>query len=225
MNDPTTPVPKLRPDLPPLPDRISQLPIGDNGYPVPWFVATMPATGKPDHRVVNPAKVDDAVSKGLCFVCGHPLGRFCSFVVGPMCTVNRITSEPPCHKECAIFSAIACPFLTKPQMTRRDEENGPPGTVPAPGIMIKRNPGCVAVWTYEGRYLARLTNRGFLFNLPTPTEVLWFAEGKPATRKQILAAVNSGLALIEPKKAFENVGDRITFLRLLKAAREHFPKE
>jgi len=32
-------VSRLRPNLPPLPDRMKALPIDRRGFPVPWFVA------------------------------------------------------------------------------------------------------------------------------------------------------------------------------------------
>jgi hypothetical protein len=35
-----------------------------------------------------------------------------SFVVGPMCGINRNSAEPPSHKECAQWSARNCPFLS-----------------------------------------------------------------------------------------------------------------
>src|SRR5438132_506337 len=83
--------------------RISQLPIDDAGRPVPWFVAWV--DGKPEFRVVGPGKREEAYAKRKCWVCGQQLGSYLVFVIGPMCALNRISSEPPSHKDCAIFAA------------------------------------------------------------------------------------------------------------------------
>src|SRR5262245_54991717 len=115
------PMNRLRPDLPPLPSRIAGLPIDpERGYPVPWFVAWH--DGKPEFRTADGRKFRQAIRDRLCWVCGQPLGRHLVFVIGPMCTVNRVTVEPPCHLDCAEFSVRACPFLSKPQMTRREND-------------------------------------------------------------------------------------------------------
>src|SRR5437764_29347 len=104
----------LHPNLPALPSRLKLLPVDERGFPVPWFVAWI--DGKPDFRVVDQRKMAIAVSEKRCWVCGDFLGRYMAFVIGPMCAVNRVSSEPPSHRECAEFSVRACPFLTKPKV-------------------------------------------------------------------------------------------------------------
>src|SRR5215831_18617572 len=121
----------LRPELPPLPRRMKALPV-DRGYPVPWFVEWI--DGVPDFRIMDGRKLVRAVRERLCWVCGQPLGSFLAFTVGPMCAVNRISSEPPSHRDCAVFSAKACPFLTRPTMRRR--EAGRPEEAEQPGGMM-----------------------------------------------------------------------------------------
>ena len=142
-----------------MPDRIRRLPISPTGYPVPWFVAWFDKDGKPgedgqgtpDFRVVHPKKIVTAVGRKLCWVCGTPLGIFKCFVIGPMCAVNRVISEPPSHRECAVWSARAsCPFLSKPNMVRNDkgmyDADGKFIFQEAAGLALKRNPGAVCVW-------------------------------------------------------------------------------
>jgi hypothetical protein len=181
-----------------MPRRIAALPRSKAGYPVPWFAAW--PGGEPDFRVVGPGKVGKALARSLCWVCGHRFtaGADQAFVIGPMCGVNRTTAEPPCHEDCATWSAANCPFLATPQMVRR-ERHLPAGTAEPPGEMIRRNPGVALVWVTG--YLAWRRRRdpdgGLLFDVGDPKRALWFARGRPATRAEVLASVTSGLPLLQ----------------------------
>src|SRR5262245_2742625 len=101
----------LRPELPPVPERMRKLPL-HRGYPVPWFVEWI--EGVPDFRIMDGRKLVRAVKEKRCWVCGELMGSYLAFTIGPMCAVNRISAEPPSHRECASFSARGCPFLTRP---------------------------------------------------------------------------------------------------------------
>jgi len=106
--------------LEPLPDRMKSLPV-HRGYPVPWFVEWI--DGVPEFRAMDFSKWQRAIRDKLCWVCGTPLEKkFVTFVAGPMCGINRTSAEPPCHLICAQWSARNCPFLSKPQMTRREND-------------------------------------------------------------------------------------------------------
>lgn len=168
---------------------MAQLPVDKHGRPVPWFVAWI--DGAPDFRVIGPGKIMDAVGFSRCWVCGHHLGRYGSFVIGPMCAVNRVSAEPPSHHECATYSARACPFLTTPAMRRRDVPEQL-GTVDPAGIMIARNPGVALVWTSR-TWKRWFAPNGALFNIGEPTSVQWYANGREATRAEVLASIDSGL--------------------------------
>ena len=117
-------------DLLTMPDSIKQLPISPLGWPVPWFVTWFDREGEPcedregipDFRVINPAKMVTAVKKNRCWVCGQTKSAvFHAFVIGPMCAINKIISEPSSHKNCAIYAARVCPFLAKPNMVRNEK--------------------------------------------------------------------------------------------------------
>src|SRR5215813_14608572 len=103
----------------PMPDRMRRLPISSEGYPVPWFVAS--PKGKPDFRVVNTGAPGRAIRANLCWICGQTLGRFRAFVIGPMCAVNRVSSEPPSHRDCAEYAVKACPHLSHPAAKRNEK--------------------------------------------------------------------------------------------------------
>lgn len=178
-----------------MPARIKRLPISPTGFPVPWFVHW--EDGVPEFRMLGKNKIADAWRRKLCWVCGEPLGRIAAMTLGPMCAINRTISEPPSHRDCAVYSAIACPFLSNPRMRRNSE--GLPDHVPPAGMGIERNPGAVAVWMTRGyRPLkAPIGQPGVLFTFDDPTEVLWFAHGRAATRQEVEASIDSGLPELE----------------------------
>ena len=131
-----------------------------------------------------------------CWLWGEPLGVRRTFVIGPMCVVHTNTAEPPCHNDCALYSARACPFLTMPRM-RRNEKDMPEGHSVA-GIAIKRNPGVVVLWTTRNYRRRRDPNgMGLLFDLELlPERVEFFAEGRSATRKEIMESMNTGMPIL-----------------------------
>ncbi len=175
-----------------MPPRVAALPRDHAGRPVPWFVAWI--DGVPDFRVIGPDKIATALVDGLCWVCGTRLQLMVgTFVIGPMCAVNRNTAEPPCHDACARYAAEACPFLTRPRMRRR--ENGlPPGTREPAGVMLRRNPGVTLLWT-TNRFDIWFPEPGGspLITLGDPLKVEWLREGRPATRREVTDAIGSGL--------------------------------
>lgn len=184
---------RLRRDLPPMPTRIARLPRDPRGFPIPFFVLRDPL----DFRVVAPGALTACVKGGRCWVCGDVLGRNVSFVAGPMCAVNRTSSEPPSHRECAEWSVRACPFLSRPKMRRN--ERGLPETRHVAGVQLKRNPGVVLVWTCRGYKPFRVNaspngaGAGVLFEMGEPTDLAFFAEGRPATRAEIESSIAGGL--------------------------------
>ena len=182
-----------RRDLPPLPARIAQLPL-HRGYPVPWFVAVI--DGTPDFRVIDTPKIFVAHKRELCWICGQRRGSFLAFVVGPMCAVNRISSEPPSHRECAEFAATACPFLTRPHMTR-NEANMATGIMDAAGVGLKRNPGVAMVWvTKSYTPIPAPGGAGVLFQMGDPRLITCYAHGRRATPAEIKHSVETGIPLL-----------------------------
>jgi hypothetical protein len=51
---------------------MSDLPVDERGFPVPWFVAWF--DGKPEFRAMDGLKWIRAVREHLCWVCGGRLG-------------------------------------------------------------------------------------------------------------------------------------------------------
>lgn len=168
--------------------------------PPPFFVAWV--DGKPDHRVIDAAKRKRCVAENLCWLCGGPLmQRHVAYVIGPMCAINRISSEPPMHFGCAEYACRVCPFLTKPKAHRR-EASYPADATPAVGEPISRNPGVILLWLTRSRLNPVPVAGGELFDVGEPAQVFWFAEGRAATRAEVTASIESGLPLLrEPAEA------------------------
>lgn len=202
-----------------MPGRIARLPVSPKGFPVPYFVAWQ--DGVPDFRVIARGKIQDAVKRKLCWVCGEPLGRTFAMVLGPMCAINRTISEPPSHRGCAIYSALACPFLSNPRMRRR-ETNMPEDAREMPGLGIKRNPGAMAVWMTRG-YRPFEVGNGVLFTFDDPTEVIWFANGREATRAEVDESIRTGLPLLEAEAAREGPDAMAALQRMTREAERYLP--
>lgn len=177
----------------PMPARIAKLPISPEGYPVPFFVPWK--DGVPIMHSANPVKRQKCLGRGLCWVCGEPLGIYKAFVLGPMCIVNRVTAEPACHRECAEYTVKACPFLTRPAMKRNP--NKPEESEPGPGIMIERNPGCCAVYVTRSFRTINDGAGGRVIQVGLPVSVDYYREGRPATRAEVIESMQSGLPLLK----------------------------
>lgn len=205
----TTPT-AIRPELEALSPRLQRLPVDDRGYPVPWFVAWV--DGKPEFRAMDGAKWLLAVRERRCWVCGDRLGAYMTFVIGPMCGINRTTAEPGCHLDCAEWSARNCPFLSRPQMVRREDDflNNEHLVEESAGTAITRNPGVALLWTTKQFHVFNDGQGKPLIHLGDPTAVRWYAEGRPATRAEVLQSVDSGfpalLSIAEEQDRKEGCG-------------------
>jgi hypothetical protein len=169
------------------------LPLDHRGFPVPWFVAI--TDGVPDFRVIRPSGLRIAVAARTCWICGHKLGRHMAFVIGPMCAVNRINSEPPSHRECAEFAVRACPFMIRPRM-KRNTVDLPKFYIEPAGVHLDRNPGVMCMWICNRFTMFRVSN-GVLLELGEPSSVSWWAEGREATAAEVKAALDSGLPTLQ----------------------------
>jgi hypothetical protein len=202
--------------FPNAPVNVQRLPVDERGFPVPWFVAW--ENGKPDFQYVRPERAEQAHRRRVCWICGKPMGRMKCFVIGPMCAVNRVSSEPPSHPQCARFAAESCPFLSKPMAKRLPRREG---VAEPPGLMITRNPGVTLVWRCL-RYSMFFVNdpdgqrAGVLFNIGDPVETSWFREGRPATREEVVESIHTGLpslvgaATAEGPDALIDLQERVT---------------
>jgi hypothetical protein len=174
----------------PVPKRMEHLAVNRAGYIVPAFVAVI--DGEPDFRIADSDHLYESVTKRRCWVCGEKItGPTSAFVIGPMCAVNHVSSEPPSHVECARYSVQACPFLVNPKKRRR-EGKLPDAELSTAGEMIRRNPGVTLIWVSRHWNAFRVAN-GILFDIGPAIRTEWWAEGRPATREEVLYSIETGL--------------------------------
>lgn len=197
-----------------MPGNIRRLPVSPLGWPVPYFVTWFKdgkqcedgeGGGTPDFRVIDPRKIGEVLRKNKCWVCGTQRSAvYHAFVIGPMCSITKTISEPPSHRDCAIYAARVCPFLAKPNMGRNEKglyEDGKlrDGVGEAAGHGLKRNPGTACVWITKefSTFRPDPKSPGVLFSLGRPVDVMWFAHGRRATRDEVMESIDSGYPLLE----------------------------
>jgi hypothetical protein len=178
----------------PTPDAMRLRPVDHRGFPVPWFVTKKTDEGLWDFVGIERSRMIEAIRFEKCWVSGHTLGKFKAFCIGPMCAINRTAGDPPTRKDIALWSVQVCPFMSRPRARRaaRNEDQVSEGAG-IDGVGILRNPGVTGVWvTTNSEY-----QRGRGFYLGDPVEMTWWAEGRPATRDEVLASVDSGIHHLE----------------------------
>jgi hypothetical protein len=180
-----------------MPSRIRALPRNRVGYPIPYFAAVV--DGELDFRVGDSTAYEACIRDRVCWVCGQRRRRAENvFLIGPMCAINRVSQDPPSHAECAEYAAKVCPFLARPNMVRRTR--GLPDDTGNAGVAILRNPGVCLVWaTATWRTFVPPVGDGYgvLFQLGDPTSTSWWTRGRPATRAEVEASIESGLPLLD----------------------------
>jgi hypothetical protein len=182
----------LRPELPPMPPQIAALPVA-RGYPIPFFVPWV--NGAPEFRAADARKRAWCVKHRACWVCGTklPAAEDFAFLVGPMCAVNFTTAEPPMHPECAEWSARACPFVVRPHMDRRRNDDLAVKTHSPGGHMIERNPGAVVLWLTTTYREVPDGMGGTIMQMGAPSAVRCFAEGRAATVDEVRRSIATGI--------------------------------
>jgi hypothetical protein len=89
---------------PEMPARIARLP-KYKGVPVPFYAGEV--NGVPDLGAARDRAVAECHLEALCWICGTKLGAFKAFVTGVINGVTRLVQEPPCHQDCAEWTARA----------------------------------------------------------------------------------------------------------------------
>lgn len=191
----------------PVPQRMQWLPRDVRGYLVPRFVSWL-KDGKlcehgtegatPEFRAIDTGFYAYALKNGRCWLCGGKLGANHVFTIGPMCSVNRITSEPGSHIDCAHYAVKVCPFMLEPRMRRNDKEPVEfSGLVTDPaGLHHDRNPGVMLLWTAGPAQPFKTKGGGFLLKLEEPRSVEWWTKGRLATREEAKAALDAGVEVL-----------------------------
>lgn len=210
---------EYREGLPERPARIAALPLDERGYPVPYFVEWI--DGKPDFRVASEAKLVQCIRGKRCWICGGGLGKFQTFAIGPMCAVNRVSSEPPAHLDCAHYAVRACPFLLLPSAKRRDARMPTETYVHESANM--RNPGVILLWTSTASYHPFRNARNILFEIPAPSAIEFWSEGRLSTPAEIWESFESGVEILRAGTAPQGAQALAALAREVRAAIDLLP--
>ena len=89
------------------------------GLPVPYFVATV--AGRPDFRLLDPARQRACFVYGKCGICGQATPAPTFLICGPLGLQNRVHTEPPVHEACARYALANCPYLSRENGERRTD--------------------------------------------------------------------------------------------------------
>jgi hypothetical protein len=195
-----TGAPSVTRELFDLPDAMAGLPRDHRGYPIPRFVHIRD-DGTPDFRVIAEGWWAHCHNKKRCWLCGGGMGNRKWFVTGPMCTITRTISEPPSHRQCALFAIKNCPFLTRP-LAQRNERDLPQDATMA-GLGIQRNPGVVALWETLSYTIFRDPAGLPLIQMGPPVHVSFWREGRRATTAEVQHSIATGIPALAEAAAAE----------------------
>jgi hypothetical protein len=173
-----------------LPEAVRALPRDPRGYPVPWFVATLP-DGTRDLRVADGKKRITGWKRGLCWVCGGKLGKEMCFIGGPYSVINRVFADWAMHKDCGVAAVRICPFING-TMKRRRQNDMPDGAEALEGARPEAP-------EYAGLYVTvgevRLGPQGH-FLAPPPRYVWWYRAGERVPESAVAGLLEATRAAI-----------------------------
>lgn len=202
-----------------MPTRMKGRPVDLRGFPVPWFVTQKTPDGLYDFVHIDPARLETAYRLGLWTLSGQPLGKYVSFVVGPMCIINRVSAEPPCIPELGKWAAQVCPFLSRPLAKRPAHD--PSAEQNVPGVMVADNPGGCVVWTVKRDGFTRGRNR--LYSFGDPVEVTFWTKGREATPDEARAIFEARAEKLEAMARVEGDDALQAFYRMKAKAARYLP--
>jgi hypothetical protein len=206
-------------DAVPMPAQIAKLP-RHGGYPVPFFVHWQ--DGVPVFPVCDQAKWMKCVGQSLCWICGGLLGRDFAFPLGAMGTINRVSAEPPSHRECVVYGLRVCPFLVNPQRGRVPVKQCEQFEAPA-GIVDDDNPGVMAIWMTRGYSLIDTATTP-LISVGNPFAVDWYSRGRPASPLEVAEAFRTDARKLMTDAVTEfGAAGAAEVTGLVNAARRHLP--
>jgi hypothetical protein len=94
------------------PGRLAHRPRDSRGFVVPYTQHVGP-DGTPDFRVMDVDRVNEALRRRLCSMCGGRIERDVYFIGGPLCVANGYFYDPPMHRDCAVYAMTTCPHLAR----------------------------------------------------------------------------------------------------------------
>lgn len=157
----------------PMPVRIARLARDARGYPIPYAVMYR-SDGTPDFRAIDPEKWMRAARHRRCGICGDVLGAHLAFVGGPRSIENRLFTDLPMHRDCAIYALQVCPFLAAPSFEY--SRKLPEGTAINNHVATDRPP-LFGLGICRGFQLVRLPGNDIVIHAEPFENVEWWLNG------------------------------------------------
>jgi hypothetical protein len=90
------------------------------------------------------------------------------------------------------------------------------------GTALTRNPGVALVWVTDS-YLPFKAGNGYLIRMGEPHRTIWYCEGRPATRAEVVHSIETGLpSLMELAQRQDEEDHNADAVRELERARTAF---
>jgi hypothetical protein len=108
----------------PIPARMAHLPKDPRGYPIPFIVA-LTSDGAAHFTIYDEIKVQHALSKRLCGICGKLMHKRKMWMVGGPGSAfaeRGAYIDGPVHYECGQYALAVCPYLAMPNYARRIDD-------------------------------------------------------------------------------------------------------
>ena len=165
----------------PMPTRILTLRKDARGYPIPFAVGNG-TDGQPDFRVIEPAKWMRAAQHRLCGICGESMGAHLAFVGGTLSISNRLFTDLPMHRDCAVYALRACPFLAAPKFAY--SRTAPEWAHVSQNVDAKR-PNRFGLGVTKDYKLARLPDGEVVIQAAEFSAVEWWHEGEAVAGQRL----------------------------------------
>lgn len=104
--------------------------------PIPYMNRT--ETDEVNFTAISYPKVIECGRDHLCGICHKPLTYWIAFVGGPLSLQNRVYSDPPFHKECAVAAMTYCPHIRVRNHRRTPDEKQPDDFWAAPEAVFEK---------------------------------------------------------------------------------------
>lgn len=188
-----------------------------NGYVVPFFVSWFrgdqqvnenEVDAKPSFPTIDMGRLNSCRKHNRCWICGIKLGTYKTFVFGPASAINRMSYEPPSHRDCARYAAQVCPYIINPKHTHVTERAIPyrfkEGESKLDDVS-PHHPGLVVLYTVK-YYTFKMQDRARgigLFELPEANNCEFYCEGRPATIAEVVTGIRKAIdanGMIDPSQ-------------------------
>ncbi len=103
----------------PIPEKMKEMEFDPRGYPIPFVI--LRGNNKSYFQVNDERKVNEAIEKNLCAICGKPMEDDTWLVGGPLSAFHPHGAyiDTCTHQDCLHYALKVCPYLAVPNYKKR----------------------------------------------------------------------------------------------------------